>query len=675
MRRTLLACLILLAVLFPTNLQAKEENQFITVVNPVRISVYTKDLRESLRAQYSAISRYNLPATWLLTYDAIIDEGACLVINGMDENQEIGIFLEVTPSLAQAANVEYNDTGFWHHATSVFLSGYTQEERKILIDTVFSEFKEKHGFYPTSVGSWWTDSFSLNYMKQKYDITANLGVSDQFSTDGYQVWGQYWSTPFYPSKFHAGIPAVDESVKLDLVTIQWAPRDPLNGYKSSLFSTQDYFVKGVGLDIDYFEKLIKLYAGKGKNIFGQVTVGLEGDLTPDAYKGEFEKQMKLVHRLTEEGEYEATNMQQFAGWYRKAFPKLSPPHIVESEDLLNNTQEKVVWYQSQRYRLGLLHSYESGETKIIDLRTYYTELQEPYYESPNREFELSINIPSLFDETNWKEGVWKVGLGKLIDVSKEDTNLVLSFEKGKILLFPEKIIIEGETLDIPRILEENSVVDVVHTNELVEIIPRANWFSPREGILIRDLTAEATHFLAGKKVILVLSLFMVLFLSLLLAIIKRGKNLQRKIFFLTILIAPVVLLSSYWYHKNSTWYSVNQGEIDALFHLSILPRGKVVVFDNECLQCSWHTNDKPAIFANKRNYVQKYGKHPIVYNSSVFKAETRKESKEEFDKLNAKYIYLSKFEEYVEKIPFSPGDLEIEKIYDNANAEIWRVKK
>jgi len=39
------------------------------------------------------------------------------------------------------------------------------------------------------------------------------------------------------------------------------------------------------------------------------------------------------------------------------------------------------------------------------------------------------------------------------------------------------------------------------------------------------------------------------------------------------------------------------------------------------------------------------------------------------------YIYVVKYGEYIEKVPFSPGDLNIEKVYENANAAIWRVKK
>jgi hypothetical protein len=44
------------------------------------------------------------------------------------------------------------------------------------------------------------------------------------------------------------------------------------------------------------------------------------------------------------------------------------------------------------------------------------------------------------------------------------------------------------------------------------------------------------------------------------------------------------------------------------------------------------------------------------------------------NKLNVRYVYLVKFEGYEEKMPFSPGDLNVEKIFSNANAEIWRVR-
>ncbi len=120
-------------------------------------------------------------------------------------------------------------------------------------------------------------------------------------------------------------------------------------------------------------------------------------------------------------------------------------------------------------------------------------------------------------------------------------------------------------------------------------------------------------------------------------------------------------------------YSIPQGEIYALNFLKKISSGKVLVYDNECLQCEYHTEYKLPSFANLRNYVQKYSGHQIIYNKSVFQAKTRGEAKTELKKTKAKYAYLVKFENYFEKLPFSPGDLGVEKIFSNANAEIWRV--
>ena len=599
--------------------QAKE-SEFITIVIPVRISYYTPNPKESIQTQYSIIRQNNLPATWLLTYDAMINEGIFSVTKIMNKKQELGVFLEVTPRFAEAATIVYHNTGSWHHATSVFLSGYTQEERIKLIDTVFEKFKESFGYYPTSVGSWWTDSFSLSYMKDKYKITANLGVADQFSTDGYQVWGQYFSVPFYPSKYHAGVPATSIEVKLDLVSLQWAPRDPLNGYKSSLYSTQDYHT--IGLRLDYFEKLIELYARKNKNAFGQITVGLEGDFSADAYKNDFKSQMELVGRLRDSKGFSVTSMRDFGRWYRDSFPDLSPTHIIETDDLLGK-RLKVTWFQSPFYRIGFAYDYDSQKTKIFDFRTYHPDLKEPYYLSPNREFELSIYIPSYLDEIQNAEDIWEIALGE-----------------DEIELFADRITLPKgrHEIDIPRVFERNPAVDIKQSANKTEIIPNEKWLADLDGEIIKDYSAEAIHFFKQKKAILYL------------------------------------LLGQGWQHFQKVSYQIPQGEIDALFRLSLLPKGKVLVYDSECLQCSWHTAYKPPAFSNRREYIQNLGEHPIVYNSSVFNAANREEARSEFSNLDVEYIYLVKFEEYIEKTPFSPGDLGIEKIYDNANAEIWRVK-
>lgn len=644
-----------------------ESDQFITIVNPVRISKYTTDPVASIRSQYGIIKRENLPATWLLTYGAIEHAGVASVVKEMDQRQELGIFMEVTPNFAQEAGVTYNDTGSWHHATSVFLSGYTQEERIKMIDTMFSSFKEKFGYYPTSVGAWWIDSFSLDYMKNKYGITANLGVADQFSTDGYQVWGQPWSIPFYPSKKHAGIPATSVDSKIDVVTIQWAPRDPLNGYRDSLYSTQDYPL--LKLSTDYFDKLLDLYAKKHNNKFGQIVVGLEADLNPEGYGKEFANQTISISERWESGEFEVLTMKEFSEWYRWQFPNISPPHTIITRDFLDKPLT-TIWYQSPQYRINVLHNDDDEETSILDLRIYSDEIIEPYYNSPNKSFNLSINTPSIFDDIGFPSDEWKIKTGKLKEITGSTDNLIISFESGRKFIFNPKQLLITMTPEVPNILKNHPGISIKSEISKTTLGFSSNSLFSERNLVFSDLTPEATHFLKQKKVSTVMgigALFLIVFLFL----TGNGKRKMLPIFIIVMLFITGIV----WYDKHSAKYLIPQGEMDALFKLSQLPSGKVVVYDQECLQCSWHSQYKPAAFGNKREYVSKFGKHSIVYNSTIFTAQTRAQAKEEFHKTNAKYIYAVKFEGYEEKVPFSPGDLGIEKIYENANAQIWRVKE
>ena len=99
------------------------------------------------------------------------------------------------------------------------------------------------------------------------------------------LWGQPWSVAFQSTIRHSGLPH-----EKGIIRLQWAPREPGRGYFDSLFSTQDYFTQP-GLKIDFFEKLIGVYATKAN---GQITIGLEGDLPPSMYGDQFRSQLQLV---------------------------------------------------------------------------------------------------------------------------------------------------------------------------------------------------------------------------------------------------------------------------------------------------------------------------------------------------------------------------------------------
>lgn len=592
-----------------SNILAQESNKFITIVNPVRISSYNKNPQESINAQYSVIKKHDLSSTWLLTFDALNNKGIIDEVRKMDRDQEFGVFLEITKNSAREAGIEYNESGSWHHANSVFLSGYTQDERKMLIDKVFEKYKSIFGEYPKSIGSWWTDGFSLSYMKENYGVVANLVCADQFSTDNYQIWGQPWQIPYYPSKLHPAVPASTAENKLDLVNIQWASRDPLNGYESSLYSTQDYMVVPDKLDTEYFRNLLEVYLDNQNSDFNQITVGLESDLDASGYSGEFQKQIDVVNGYHNQG-VKVVTMSDFYEKYRQKYPDFSPEVMVESN--------MSTWYTGPNYRL--FYKKSGDKLEIIDIRVYDENLVDPYYVSPNYSLNLSINIQPLIDSIQNPESTWELS---------KDTQIIPS---------DESILIKGKNIKVPKNIDNNPLVNIKKRSDQVEIDFNKVVINSKEGDIIKGFTSEAIHFFRTKKAIFKL---------------LTGKGLE--------------------YFKKID-YLIPQGEIYALLYLKSLPGGKVMVFDNECLQCSWHTKNKPIVFANLRSYVKKYSGHPIIKNSSVFNADTRIDAKRYLKKTKAKYIYLVKFEEYYEKLPFSPGDLEVEKIYANANAEIWKVK-
>lgn len=663
-----LICLIITSLsVFPV-FATNSNDQFITIVNPVRVSKYTKDLKTSVEAQYQQLQKRNLPGTWLITFDVLEKTNVVNFLLSIDNSQELGIFLEVTPDFALKSGVQYNKTDSWHRAHALFLSGYTQDDRKKLIDTIFEKFKHTFKVYPKSVGAWWIDSYSLEYMQSKYGIIANLGLADQFATDGYSVWGQFWSAPFIPSKYHAGMPASSSDNKLNMVTIEWAFRDPLNGYGSNPannYSTQDYL--NVNLTHDYFSKFLDLYSSKEFNKFSQITIGLESDLDPPSYVGDYSKQLDIA--VGKNAQF--LTMSDFAKWYLKTFP-LTPPNTIISDDLLGS-KKKVIWYQSSNYRIGMKFDGTSNQTEIFDLRIYPADFEEPNYLSPNKQLNLYINLPSLIDKTYDPNHTWIISKSKLTKIIKSDDDLTLKFDDNEVKLSKDSITLQNINF-IPNHLKASPLIYITGLTSTKTITPTKKYLFPKAGLVFRGLSIKASYFLMRPKIqfftkIVIITIVTVSFLIL---FIKISQSF--KILFFGGFLALFIIGGGILFYQNNQMYQVSQSEIDALLHLQALPYGNVVVPNNGCLICSYHTKFPPPFFANNRGYVQFLSKKPIVYNQKIFTTDSRPEGRKELKRIGAKYIYVTKFEDYIEILPFSPGDYFVDLIYENANAQIWKIR-
>lgn len=407
--------LIFALTLLVTNSYAAENKQ-VVIVNPIRGSdfwEYSHNLLDTPKKQYEVISRNNLPASWLIRYDALTSKEITDFLKTFNSQQDIGIFLEITPTLTKAANVKYNESPNWHYAKSILVTGYSIEDRKKIIDTAVTKYKEVFNKNPKSIGAWWIDAESLKYLKEKYGIEANLDVADQFSTDQYQVWGQYWSTPFYPSNVNALMPAKSLERKIGVVTMQWATRDPFNafgnGVYDSTYSVQpnDYMLHD--LDISYFEKLVDIYP--------QTTIGLENDFKWEEFGAEYQKQIELVTRKQRDGELKVESMQSFASYYIKTYPKLSPDVLIVADDPLGS-EGKVVWYQTPSYRVGWF--YNNIGSVIRDLRILNDSTQEVCLKKACDELKLAFNFSEAIDDVNYSTK-WIIDQGNISNISVNKT--------------------------------------------------------------------------------------------------------------------------------------------------------------------------------------------------------------------------------------------------------------
>src|SRR3989344_7572403 len=141
----------LFSFIFPKDIIATETYtscpyRFITLVNPVRSRRLWGDRSlKPIKEQYDILNEKKMPVTWLLQYDVLKDEELVDYIYSFNDDQEKGLFLEISPELTRKAKVIYPSGVPWADPRALFLSGYSRKNRIKLIDSVFSTFKERFG--------------------------------------------------------------------------------------------------------------------------------------------------------------------------------------------------------------------------------------------------------------------------------------------------------------------------------------------------------------------------------------------------------------------------------------------------------------------------------------------------------------------------------------------------
>lgn len=430
--------LISLFFAFSAEVLAFPKDTFVTVSNPVRgPENWENPLIDPLtvpKLEYETSTVSATPISWMLRYDVVNDASMSAYfekIYATSNKDTLGALLEITPNLAKAAQVEYPRGDSHLSANRVFLSGYYPEKRIKLIDTYMESFKNRFGLLPKSVYASHIDSYSLNYLKEKYSIiVAVLGDSTGGNINAVFN-GGYQTSPYLPSKNNSLIPAQSANERIDLVII--------NSVNSNLLNYFDSLNPQTGAEVIYHKNRISEISQKDFNEFTHINLGIENNSKKIVTRQEVVNSYRNLLDIKKELDLKVVSLETLGNFVINRYPETAPVYFYR----FGNT----FIYQNPFYKINLIS--ENGQTKITNFYAYNQNFYEDYFSTPNISNIVFQEIPSIVDINKYPESgvVWDIDL----TTSKITyDNWRVRFDNGNktVLLNPREIEFKNLTPEI-----------------------------------------------------------------------------------------------------------------------------------------------------------------------------------------------------------------------------------
>lgn len=394
--------------------------RIINIVNFIRQTDYRvedsdRKLYETVCRQVELVNRYDLPATFLLEYDALINPlYQKLLKTKLRNGAEIGAWWELTQPHIEAAGLKWRGEHPWvSHANIAFSTGYTKEERERLVDVYMRKFKDVFGTYPKSVGSWYIDAHTLAYMHDRYGIEASCNCKDQIGTDGYTLWGGYWNQAYYPSRLNAYMPAQTGAGQIPVPVFRMLGSDPIYQYDDGLGNERQGVIslepvyKHAGMNRKWVDYFFDALTDGPCLAFGYAQAGQENSFTWDNMREGLEMQMPLIDSLRRAGKVRVETLGESGRWFRKRFP-LTPATAVTTVSDVRGEGNKTVWYDSRYYRANLL--WEKGRFRFRDIHLFDERFKSEYLDTPGTGDRFLFYTLPFVDGFMWSKGEDRAGL-------------------------------------------------------------------------------------------------------------------------------------------------------------------------------------------------------------------------------------------------------------------------
>ena len=426
-RLPVLLCIILL---FSFNINRKRKDSsvksdghrivniinFIRFCEPRNAAITENVLYQTVVHQVDIMKKYHLRGTFLLQYDALIDPRYQRLLKSLPRDSfEIGAWWEIPKSLVESAGLQWKGKTSWDpYFSGDFSIGYSPADRKKLADAYMKKFREVFGYYPKSVGCWFVDAYTLNYLYKKYGIVASCNCKDQIGTDGYTLWGGYWNQGYYPSLKNAYMPAQNEKEQIPVPIFRMLGSDPISQYDAGIGTngqgvvTMEPVYKYGGGDSYWVHWYFKQFIGGESLAFAYVQVGQENSFTWPAMEKGFKIQMPLIAQLQNEGKIKVETLAETGRWFRDNF-KVTPSTSVVASDDLNGSDLKTVWFDSRFYRMNLL--WKNGTLRFRDIHLFNENMVSAHLSQRSTSGKYSFFTLPFVDGNRWSAkdeiaGLW-----------------------------------------------------------------------------------------------------------------------------------------------------------------------------------------------------------------------------------------------------------------------------
>ncbi len=285
------------------------------------------------------------------------------------------------------------------HSKELAIWLFSLEDKKKIVDEVFSKFHATFGFYPTSTGSYYMDAELVNYIKHQYPmVVAAVATCWEEGPKAYWNANNSWYTlldggpwnPWIPSKRNIHCIASDEADDIGIVAIPHLSRDLMavfDGPGSYYGTHPQNILRGMvyeGDELPYFKNIVDQYRAMGKynrgytyNMMyvgpGWMSKGGRWEANYELLLKSYKDGMAYYGELKKQGQLIDLTMTEFADAYRKGRP-YTQAECTLWKDILYGSKRQMFWYADPWMRF-CLDMNQGGA--MVDLRPYAAKLVRP----------------------------------------------------------------------------------------------------------------------------------------------------------------------------------------------------------------------------------------------------------------------------------------------------------